>query len=808
MAYSRTTWANGDLITAEKLNNLESGILGNESEIAETNGELTNLRNDFNRAESKFFNSDFTNGTLSNGNLSPNTKYRVACTKVFSFTEDVLLTVDSGFRFAVHWFSGGSFSFDGGYFFDGIFIKANTQFKIFIARTSEVTSEIADINAFVSAVHIRTLIENGLYTNLKTTVGHKNAWTRYSDGASNGSGSYMHTYYFPAEQYTFVEAMLYAKDANSAAIAFYSSDTFDTSAYMKSDSVQMISGFHYYKATVPNGCKFIALTTRTDYNSGTDTQNSANIELPINVKSIDIGYSGFVDGANAEYAVKMLANDFELPVFRRTITGEIYKEVSVNIPEGIYTITSPGIISSDTDDTQCRVIFSNGSTTILDMNFNRGVSIDTDVRFSNAITKITFYAATNYAKSVGDTFTFNEFVITGSTQLKGLINKYNEVRADIVRSLSYTETPGYFNGWGGIESAGSTTKEVYTQTFPVVPGQKIRWKYSYTNGAHNMWLATVTYDKAKTFITRTALVNQIGDIDFGGEITIPDGTYFIAFTYRTYGTTNGLTLEESYTFENISYLYENNTHDSVDYETPVNSVNHRGYNQVAPENTLPAYKLSKTHGFNIVETDVRFTSDGVAVLLHDATVDRTSNGTGNIANMTFAQARELDFGSWKSATYAGTKIPSFEEFLLLCKRINLYVYAEIQPMTKANVITLVDIAKSCGMMHKITWISFYPEYLGYVVMAEPTARVGINAADGIDIDTAKQLKTGLNEVFVNYAVDTLTNDIIASCKNANIPLEVWTVDTESGILALDGYISGVTSDNLVAERVLYDANIN
>ena len=758
-------------------------------------------------AQGAFYPSDFVNGTLSNGNLSTNVKYRVACTKIFSFDEDTLLTVDSGFRFAVHWFSNDTFSFDGGYFFDGIFIKANTQFKLFIARTSEVTSEVADIATFTSAIHIRSAIENELYTNLKDTIGHKYAWTRYSDGASMGSGNYLHTYYFPAEQFTFVEAMLYAKDANSAAIAFYSSDTFDTASYMKSDSVQMVSGFHYYHATVPNGCKFIALTTRTDYNSGTDTQNSANIEQPINVKTADIGFSAFTDANNAEYAIDMLANDFKLPLFRKTISGETYKEIYVNIPAGNYTISMSSIISSDSDDTQCRVIFSNGSTTVLDTNFNRGVSIEYNAVFSNAITKITFYAATNYAKSDGDTFTFNNFIIMADTPLKESINGFSEVRADVVRSLAYSETAGYFNGWGGIESAGSSTQEVYTQAFPVVPGQKIRWSYSYTNGSHNMWLATATYDKAKTFITRTALVNQVGAVDFSGEITIPDGTYFIAFTYRTYGTTNGLTLNINYSYENISYLYEKGISNGVNYDTPINSVNHRGYNTVAPENTLPAYKLSKRNGFNIVETDVRFTSDGVAVLLHDKTVDRTSNGTGEINSMTYAQARELDFGSWKSSAYTGTKIPSFEEFLLLCKNLNLYAYAEIQPTTKANVIALINLARSCGMIRKVTWISFYPEMLGYAVMEEPTARVGVNASDGIDIDAVKMLRSGLNDVFVNYAADTLTSAIISDCQTAKVPLEVWTVDSESGITALDGYITGVTSDNLVAEKILYDANI-
>lgn len=72
-----------------------------------------------------------------------------------------------------------------------------------------------------------------------------------------------------------------------------------------------------------------------------------------------------------------------------------------------------------------------------------------------------------------------------------------------------------------------------------------------------------------------------------------------------------------------------------DSEYNVLAVNHRGYSKDAPENTIPAYIMSKQKGFNYVECDVAFTKDGVAVLLHDSTIDRTSNGSGSISSMTY-----------------------------------------------------------------------------------------------------------------------------------------------------------------------------
>ena len=89
-----------------------------------------------------------------------------------------------------------------------------------------------------------------------------------------------------------------------------------------------------------------------------------------------------------------------------------------------------------------------------------------------------------------------------------------------------------------------------------------------------------------------------------------------------------------------------------DYKISVDgvmSINHRGYSAEAPENTLAAFRMSKEMGFDAVECDVRFTKDGVPVLLHDEKVDRTSNGKGKIGDLTLEQVRKLDFGSWKSA---------------------------------------------------------------------------------------------------------------------------------------------------------------
>ena len=93
--------------------------------------------------------------------------------------------------------------------------------------------------------------------------------------------------------------------------------------------------------------------------------------------------------------------------------------------------------------------------------------------------------------------------------------------------------------------------------------------------------------------------------------------------------------------EDEKMLIEN----AINYDLNVKAINHRGYSYEAPENTIPAYIMSKKKGFTYVEGDVSFTKDNVAVLLHDATIDRTSNGSGNITSLYYQELLQYDFGS-------------------------------------------------------------------------------------------------------------------------------------------------------------------
>ena len=242
---------------------------------------------------------------------------------------------------------------------------------------------------------------------------------------------------------------------------------------------------------------------------------------------------------------------------------------------------------------------------------------------------------------------------------------------------------------------------------------------------------------------------------------------------------------------------------------------------MAPENTIPSYELAKNQGFNYVEADVRFTSDGVPVLLHDKTINRTarmSDGsvitdTINIADITYEDVLNYDFGIWKDDVYAGTKIPTFEEFLSFCKSNNLNPYIDVQMsnLTETQANTLVELTKKYQLKN-VTWVSTYFTYLNWFNKYSPSSNLGFVTWKDDEltygITELEKLKTDYNRVFLNVDYKYINlNSAVSQCKTANIQLEVYATSaslTKPEIELLDPYITGVTHDYLIAGKVIYE----
>lgn len=95
---------------------------------------------------------------------------------------------------------------------------------------------------------------------------------------------------------------------------------------------------------------------------------------------------------------------------------------------------------------------------------------------------------------------------------------------------------------------------------------------------------------------------------------------------------------------------------------------HRGCLNTHPENTLPAFREAIRLGAQMIEFDVQLTKDGAMVIMHDETVDRTTNGSGKVSDLTLAELRRLDAGVEKGSQFAGTSVPTFEETLAIMPR--------------------------------------------------------------------------------------------------------------------------------------------
>src|ERR1700722_107742 len=89
------------------------------------------------------------------------------------------------------------------------------------------------------------------------------------------------------------------------------------------------------------------------------------------------------------------------------------------------------------------------------------------------------------------------------------------------------------------------------------------------------------------------------------------------------------------------------------------AISHRGEHLHHPENTIPAFEEAIRNGADFIEVDVRTSSDGKLILSHDGTVNRCTNGQGEVANMTFEELRALDAGIKSGPEFAGTRMPSF-----------------------------------------------------------------------------------------------------------------------------------------------------
>ncbi|HXY05742.1 MAG TPA: glycerophosphodiester phosphodiesterase [Burkholderiaceae bacterium] len=121
---------------------------------------------------------------------------------------------------------------------------------------------------------------------------------------------------------------------------------------------------------------------------------------------------------------------------------------------------------------------------------------------------------------------------------------------------------------------------------------------------------------------------------------------------------------------------------------------HRGGGSLAPENTLPACDVGLQYGYRAAEVDAVLCADEVPVLLHDATLDRTTDGRGSVAAKPAADLAQLDAGSWFGPQFAGTRIPTLLQALHHCHQRGIWLNVEIKPVPGQEVRTGEIVAET------------------------------------------------------------------------------------------------------------------
>ncbi|MFI5754324.1 glycerophosphodiester phosphodiesterase [Streptomyces sp. NPDC051569] len=230
---------------------------------------------------------------------------------------------------------------------------------------------------------------------------------------------------------------------------------------------------------------------------------------------------------------------------------------------------------------------------------------------------------------------------------------------------------------------------------------------------------------------------------------------------------------------------------------PLTVNGHRGAAAAAPENTLVSDEVARRGGAEFIENDVQPSKDGVPYVIHDSTVDRTTNGTGAVRSLTSAQLNALDAGSWFAPAYAGERIPTLAAQLRDLKTRGGDLLLEIKGAhTKAEVATIVDTIRANGMTGRVFVQSFEVDALRYTYELAPELPLALlrDKMDSDPVAISKELH--LASYNPSDAGFSAKPGVIGALHAAGVAVTVWTVDTADRWKALEA--AGV--DGIITNR--------
>ena len=217
---------------------------------------------------------------------------------------------------------------------------------------------------------------------------------------------------------------------------------------------------------------------------------------------------------------------------------------------------------------------------------------------------------------------------------------------------------------------------------------------------------------------------------------------------------------------------------------------HRGASSYAPENTFAAYDLALQMGVRDIELDVQMTVEGHIVVIHDDTVDRTTNGSGPVSAHDLASLQALDAGAWFGDAFAGQRIPTFEEVL---KRYGdwAHLHTEIKGRTSGLVSRTLQLIDQHGMSEHVTITSFQRQALEETRGLAPELPTGWLVSEVGDETVGVTLEMGLTQLCPR--ADLVTPELVQRLHGLGLVVRAWGVSDESLMRAVvDAGADGMT----------------
>lgn len=233
---------------------------------------------------------------------------------------------------------------------------------------------------------------------------------------------------------------------------------------------------------------------------------------------------------------------------------------------------------------------------------------------------------------------------------------------------------------------------------------------------------------------------------------------------------------------------------------------HRGASAHAPENTLAAFELALKQGADAIELDVKLTADGHVVVIHDATVDRTTGAHGRVKDMSLAELRALNAGSFFSSHFSTEKIPMLEEiFESLGKRMFINVELTNYGTPRDHLVESVCIlVKKFNLQKNILFSSFFASNLSKARSYLPDVPCGLLALPGLPGAWARSFGFAFGKYSALHPnLADVTREQIQRVHRLKGRVHAWTVNPEADIQRLFAWgVDGIfTDDPQLAVRV-------